>query len=195
MEKTLNKNGFKSINWVRRETSYSLRRKIIMNNGKKEKCLWHCHGEIFSPKTIMLGLDQYCGSVGRISEYLSGKYKFKEGKDEVTVPKMSERLDGEFGSIHSWIDLFFNSNVYILGFSLLYEEIDIWWVLARRMRLKKQGKNINNQIMFFGEVEKGKEDLFKSIGVEVYKHKTVIKNNDYMPFYQEAENVIREMTK
>lgn len=52
------------------------------------------------------------------------KYKSNEGKDDVTVPRMSDRLDGEFGPTYSWIDLFFKSNVYIVGFSLLYEEID-----------------------------------------------------------------------
>ena len=195
MEHTFKNIGYKTSGWVRRETSYSLRRKIVMANNMEEKHLWHCHGEIFSPPTIMLGLDQYCGSVGRISEYLSGKYKFKDGKNDMTVPKMSERLDGEFGPINSWIDLFFNSNVYIIGFSLLYEEIDIWWVLARRMRLKKQGKKINNRIIFFGDVKEGKEELFDSMGVEVYKHKSVIKNNEYLPFYHEVVDVIGKMTK
>lgn len=195
MEHTLNSIGYKTINWVRRETAYSLRRRIVLANEGKEKLLWHCHGEIFAPPTIMLGLDQYCGSVGRISEYLSGKYKFKDGKDDVIVPKMSERLHGDFGQINSWVDLFFISNVYIVGFSLLYEETDIWWVLTRRMRLIKQGKKINNRIIFFGDVKEGKEELFRSLGVEVYKHKSVIKNNDYWPFYREVVNVIGKMTK
>lgn len=101
MENTLNKIGYRTRDWVRRESTYSLRRKIVTSNKGREKCIWHCHGEIVSPKTIMLGLDQYCGSVGRISEYLSGTYKFKEGKDDVTVPKMSDRLDGEFGPTYS----------------------------------------------------------------------------------------------
>ena len=195
MEHTFKDIGYKTSGWVRRETAYSLRRKIVLDNAKREKHLWHCHGEIFSPPTIMLGLDQYCGSVGHISEYLSGKYKFKDGKDGVIVPQMSERLDGEFGPINSWIDLFFISNVYIVGFSLLYEETDIWWVLTRRMRLIKQGKKINNRIIFFGDVKEGKEKLFKSLGVEVYKHKSVIKNNNYWPFYGEVVDVIREMTR
>ena len=195
MEHTLNSIGYKTINWVRRETAYSLRRRIVLANEGKEKLLWHCHGEIFAPPTIMLGLDQYCGSVGRISEYLSGKYKFKDGKDDMIVPKMSERLYGDFGQINSWVDLFFISNVYIVGFSLLYEETDIWWVLTRRMRLIKQGKKINNRIIFFGDVKEGKEELFRSLGVEVYKHKSVIKNNDYWPFYREVVNVIGKMTK
>ena len=195
MEHTLNSIGYKTINWVRRETAYSLRRRIVLANEGKEKLLWHCHGEIFAPPTIMLGLDQYCGSVGRISEYLSGKYKFKDGKDDVIVPKMSERLYGDFGQINSWVDLFFISNVHIVGFSLLYEETDIWWVLTRRMRLIKQGKKINNRIIFFGDVKEGKEELFRSLGVEVYKHKSVIKNNDYWPFYREVVNVIGKMTR
>lgn len=195
MEHTLNSIGFKTSNWIRRETAYSLRRKIVLANEREEKHIWHCHGEIFSPPTIMLGLDQYCGSVGRISEYLSGKYKFKDGKDDVIVPKMSERLNGEFGSVYSWIDLFFKSDVYIVGFSLLYEETDIWWVLTRRMRLIKQGKKINNRIIFFGEVKEGKEELFRSLGVEVYKHKSVIKDKNYWPFYREVVDVIGKMTK
>lgn len=195
MEDTLKSIGYTTKDWVRRESTYSLRRKIVMANKGREKYLWHCHGEIVSPKTIMLGLDQYCGSVGRISEFLSGTYKFKEGKDDVTVPRMSDRLDGEFGPTYSWIDLFFKSNVYIVGFSLLYEEIDIWWVLARRMRLVKQGKKVDNRIMFFGKVDKGKKELFNSIGVDVYEPKTNPVPNNYELFYQEIIDVIKEMTK
>ena len=63
------------------------------------------------------------------------------------------------------------------------------------MRLIKQGKKINNRIIFFGDVKEGKEELFRSLGVEVYKHKSVIKNNDYWPFYREVVNVIGKMTK
>lgn len=82
-----------------------------------------------------------------------------------------------------------------MGFSLLYEEIDIWWVLARRMRLIKQGKKVNNHIVFFDIVDKGKKDLFNSIGVDVYEPKTNPAPNNYEPFYQEIIDIIRKMTR
>ena len=41
----------------------------------KYKYIWPIHGTIQHPKSIMLGLDHYCGSIGKINDYIKGKYK------------------------------------------------------------------------------------------------------------------------
>lgn len=54
------------------EDVYSIRRLKRMKNSKeREKNFWQIHGEIRKPATIMLGLDHYCGSIGKIDSVLT----------------------------------------------------------------------------------------------------------------------------
>jgi hypothetical protein len=165
-------------NSITTETLYSIRRlKKIENKGKATKFLWQIHGEIEKPKTIMLGLNQYCGSIGKIGDYLNGRYEF--GKK--TEKAMEEKLKtGEFSKT-SWIDLFFNTNIHIIGYGLDYSEIDIWWILSWRARRKDK---INNKIFFYcKEIKEEKKQLFESLGVLVKEIKTHKKHPDF-EFYK-----------
>lgn len=182
MKQTLLAMGYEEQEHVRAENTYSLRRRHILANAEGEwKHIWHIHGESEAPQTIMLGLHQYCGSVGRISEYLNGKYKYKQKKQMQTMPKLVEHLKAGIVEPFSWIDLFFIADIYIVGFSLLYDEIDLWWVLTRRKRLKRQGIDIKNKIYFCGNVAPGKEELLNIMDVKVIT--PVAAPNDYLGQY------------
>ena len=62
---------------------------------------------------------------------------------------MVERLRSNDIQIHSWIDLFFTTNVHIIGFGLDYSEQDIWWILNKRKRYMYENKgNIRNKIHY-----------------------------------------------
>lgn len=167
MKHTLESSGYKMTNHVHAENTYSLRRCTTLSDQKTEKKIWNIHGEIAFPKTIMLGLNQYCGSIGRISEYLSGRYKYSVNKQELFLPSIQSRLRDGIAEPFSWIDLFFISDVYILGFGLLYEEIDLWWILTRRKRLMRQDANIHNRVCYCGPVHPGKRQLLNTMDVEV----------------------------
>jgi len=167
LKRTLLDMGYLEIDHIKTENTYSIRRKYLLVNGNDYKHIWNIHGEIESPQTIMLGLNQYCGSVSKISDYLNGKYDYTQEKQKVIIPKIHERLRGGIENIYSWIDLFFISDIYIMGFSLLYEEIDLWWILTRRKRLMRQGANITNNIFYCGEVKSGKKKLFQTMGVSI----------------------------
>lgn len=170
LKQTLESAGYNEQEHMRAENTYSLRRKHSLSNAEgTKKQIWNIHGEIDAPLSIMLGLHQYCGSVGRISEYLNGKYKYKKEKQTLTMPRLVDRLKEGIAEPFSWIDLFFTTDVYILGFSLLYDEIDLWWVLTRRKRLIRQGYNIKNHVYYCGNVDAGKAKLFSTMGVEVIK--------------------------
>lgn len=51
--------------------------------------------------------------------------------------------------IESWIDLFFICDVHIIGLSLEYAEIDLWWILNYRAKLIQDGRIIKNKIFFY----------------------------------------------
>lgn len=167
LKRTLLSMGYMETEHIKIENTYSIRRRHSLAIGSDNKHIWSIHGEIDSPQTIMLGLNQYCGSVSKISDYLNGKYDYNQEKKKVIIPKIQERLRDGIESPLSWLDLFFISDIYIMGFSLLYEEIDLWWILTRRKRLMRQGANITNNIFYCGEVKSGKKKLFHTMGVNI----------------------------
>jgi hypothetical protein len=143
--------------------------------------LWHIHGEIEHPKSIMLGLDHYCGSISKIDGYIKGNYEFSVKSTKQKVKPMVEKLmDGSFDEV-SWVELFFNSNVHILGLSLDYSETDLWWVLNKRARLMLDN-NIDNTIYYYdSNIKESKKSLLESMGVTVINvHRDGDKNNDFL---------------
>jgi hypothetical protein len=66
IENTLELKNFVKKNNDVSENIYSIRRNAEFENisGEKRK-IWHAYGEINYPRTIMLGLDYYCGSIGK----------------------------------------------------------------------------------------------------------------------------------
>jgi|GEM_PF-6101022 len=101
-----------------KEPKYSLKR-FQEVNGKK---IWHIHGELNAPASIMLGYDHYMKSIGNLQKHL------KKKKNELN--KVNE----------SWTDAFLNDDLYIFGLGLEFDEIDIWWLLAYRNRNILEGK-------------------------------------------------------
>lgn len=173
-------------NQLSTEDIYSLRRKREYVSSNGTKLLWNIHGEINHPKSIMLGLDHYCGSVSKIDSYVKGKYKHSVKGEIKAVSPMIEKLNTNKFCYTSWVDLFFSSNVHIIGFSLDYSETDIWWLLNKRARFATDGL-VNNKIYFYtNDIDEEKHGLLKSFGVEVIVKE--VENNDYIGMYRTAIN-------
>lgn len=155
------------------EKIYSIRRNyVITTPDGKQKQYWPMHGNIDSPASIMLGFDHYCGSLAKIEQYVKGGYELKgkrEGEKE-RVESMSKRLIDGINDVKSWVDLFFVSDIHIIGLNLGYEETDLWWVLNKRRRIKQAESNLIRNRIFYYPVETVKEDieqLLNSFDVEV----------------------------
>lgn len=127
------------------EELYSIRRNTEFESGRK---IWNIHGEVNKPKSIMLGLNHYCGSIGKIDAYLKGRYNFRHKEQKEPIIKIEEKLKANKFDGYSWIELFFNSNMHIIGFSLDYSEIDLWWLITKRARLMENDL-IFNEITFY----------------------------------------------
>jgi hypothetical protein len=175
------------------EEVYSLRRKRNYSTISGNKYLWNIHGEIDHPKSIMLGLDHYCGSVSKIDSYVKGTYKHTVEGKIVDVASMQEKLKSKSYCLTSWVDLFFSSNVHIVGLSLDYSEIDLWWVLNKRARFAIDGL-VSNKIYFYtNHMDEDKMGLLKSFNVEVVT--TNVINNDYIGMYKSSISKIPSKTK
>ena len=113
--------------------------------------VWNIHGDVKTPQSIMLGLSDYCKYVVDIDKYFNSS-EFESGK--------------------SWIDLFFRTNVHIVGLGMAYEEIDLWNVLTTRMRLKRSNNAIcHNHIYYYAiqdeSFDTGKKKLLEAMDVIV----------------------------
>lgn len=184
-----NKNGAGFIEYNRTEKIYSIRRysKFIWKERKTK--LWKIHGEIANPKSIMIGLDHYGGYVSKINDYVKGNYRITKGKKNKRLKSIKEKIkSGKFDGI-SWVELFFNSNLHILGFGMDYSEIDLWWILNKRARLMSEIK-INNTITFYSDkMNSEKKGLLKSLNVEVIEIEVL--NNNYSEQYDKIINMIK----
>jgi hypothetical protein len=157
------------------EDIYSIRRNTsILNKAEKEVCkIWNIHGEVDRPPSIMLGLDHYCGSIGKLDAYLKGTYEFQENKNPVRVNSIMDKIKRRGYDRHSWVELFFYTDIHILGLSLEYSETDLWWILNKRARImndKKTSVHISNEIFYYStSIEPEKEGVLKSFNVNVIK--------------------------
>jgi hypothetical protein len=186
------------IHSFRPEDIYSIRRvHKIKNTEQLEKNLWQIHGEINRPASIMLGLDQYCGSIGKIDSYIKGRYTYTfDGVDIVEMP-IQEKLKKNKFSGSSWIELFFTSNLHIIGFTLDFSEIELWWILNKRSRMiKSEGdeKLIKNEIHFYcDDIDEQKKSLLESMNVTV--HAWTVDYADHLAFPNYYNKLLKHLEK
>ncbi len=87
---------------------------------ESNKKIWHIHGDITKPSTVIMGTYYYDKVMREIQNYVSDfikRYKTAQSKGA----ECTER---------SWIDSFLTKDVYILGFGLDISEIDLWWLIG-----------------------------------------------------------------
>lgn len=183
----------------KQEKLYNIRRsRAFSKSGDTTKIIYPIHGDIDNPKSIVIGYNHYCGTIGKLDAYLKGRAEW-EGNP---LLKMEERLYLKDFAVKSWIDHFFFSNVHILGLGLDFSEIDLWWILVRRKRLIMEGCPINNHIFFYDIVKKdvsscdykdlSREELMVKAKYEILAKMDVekciyeVENDDYNSSYRKA---------
>jgi len=151
-----------------RETRYSLFRRSDVGT----HVLWHIHGEVSSPDSIMLGYDHYAGCLQAIRQYVTGRSNYKDYKRGPLTGRLTRGLD----AIDSWLDLFFATDVHIVGFGLPFEEMHLWWLLTWRARLIKGGLAVPGDVYYYQarrpgvqlpEEEVRKLQILDALGVKV----------------------------
>lgn len=179
------------------EKIYSIRRWKKIRIEGKQVWLYFIHGDLRGTSSIMLGLDHYGGALAKVQDYVKGNYKIikkvnGEEHEYQRVPSIRDRLkDGikisplEYGfkdsksELLSWIDAFFFTNLHIIGLTLDFSEIDIWWLLSRHARLSKLNLT-TNKIFYYptfpiSEIHNhlSKLRLLERLGVQIVHHKLI----------------------
>jgi hypothetical protein len=155
------------------ENRYNLYRRQCL----ADKYIWHIHGEIDRPRTITLGYDHYVGYLAKLKDYLVFGDKKKKPTGDHSRFVLGDTNFESSNFCYSWVDVFLRDDIYILGLSLDYSEIDLWWLLIykERLRLKaiKRGrpKPIGSTTFFFLDQSltrrvKARLSLLDSVGVE-----------------------------
>lgn len=99
---------------------------------------WHLHGDIFRPNSVLLGHDRYVEGAAHIRRYCDPTQgvPFKAHAEPLRAVFRSAdaRLDPR--RPHAWVDLFLLRDVHIVGFGLDFTEVDLWYLLSLRQRLR-----------------------------------------------------------
>ena len=153
----------------------------LKNKAGKDVDIWHIHGEVREPASMILTHEEY----GRLVTEL--------------VKEEQEKLGQNTGNIRfdSWQDYFVYGDLYILGQGVNFAEFDLWWMLSRRRREKTgHGRMIYYAPQQPDEKFTPVEEALDQIGVFVNNCglKLPIRNNDtsdklnsiYQQFYSKA---------
>ena len=121
-----------------------------ISNGNRDMDIWHIHGEVREPCSMILTHEEY------------GRLVYELVANEQDKPKSN------IISFESWIDYFIYGDLYVLGQGIDFAEFDLWWLLSRRHR---EGERAGKAI-FYSPQEKGKiftkiEDALDQIGMKI----------------------------
>jgi len=147
------------------ESRYSLFRRY--QAGAKQ--VWHIHGDSDRPGSMVLGYDQYAGSLQKIRNYVTEGVDIKKLGYRLASPVKNGNLDFTSNrEIYSWVDHFLRDHLHIVGLGMDFTEIDLWWLLLhKRRRLHQTGKVFYYQAGITPSEDTPVTSLMKSLNVEV----------------------------
>ena len=143
-----------------------------------DKNLWHIHGDITKPKSMVIG------------HYYYGK-QLKQIEERAALCKRNYSIAQKKGFPYkpeSWVDYFLIGNVYIFGLGMYLAEQDLWWLLSFKELHFPETKVYYYQAE--KDMDKDIKKLLYAYGVETITDISII-NNDYISFYQEVIKDIR----
>ena len=162
-----------------KEDKFGLFKFYQPNNSKRK--IWHIHGDITKPSTVIMGNYYYGKLLSEIQTYTSGFIKRYK-----TLKKQGLEITEQ-----SWVDSFLTKNVHILGFGLDTSEIDIWWLICCKKR------NFPDTRIFYyvpkdekHPLSKGKEALLKAYDIEIKDD--IPFDGEYKLFYSDAIDEINK---
>lgn len=130
---------------VIKESLYSIFRHYEIDNKK----IWHIHGDANYLNSLALGYEHYSGYLQQMRNYVvtgtGTSYK------NIRLAPLIKRINkNENQTNQSWLDFFFTKNIYIIGLTLDFIEIHLWWLLTYRQRAILTKKiTLNNRIIYF----------------------------------------------
>lgn len=149
-----------------RENKYS----VFRRRSAGSTYVWHIHGESGAPNSITLGYDQYSGYLQKLRGHATADRESDSGSP---FKRGDRAFDTTDGTVYSWLDVFLKDNIHIVGLGLDYTEIDLWWALTYKARLKARGWAVGKTTFHDWHFDRpdeqslAKRSLLKALAVEV----------------------------
>ena len=147
------------------------------------KTLWHIHGDITKPSSMVIG------------HYYYGKLQ-KQIEDRAAICKRNHSIALKKGFSYkpkSWVDFFLLGDVYILGLGMYMAEQDLWWLLSFKKRHFPETKVYYYQPE--KKIDKNVKKLLYAYGVEPITDTPFLADN-YINYYHLAiESIKTKITK
>lgn len=158
--------NLKNISKTKKIYSYKVRHPQSNN----EILIKHLHGDFQNGHNICLGKYEYSKKI----KTLFDKFSLKKSKaHQLKIDKMPP-----------WAQSFLMDNIYIVGFSLSFDEIDIWHLISLRAFYISLNVDIKNKIYFFDIFEQGN----RLIDPDLYKTLLQRYNVEYVPLIKTNNN-------
>lgn len=145
---------------------------IPVRYGSDDKYIWHIHGQVSSPGSVIMGHYYYGRLLSQIQNYIPSFMRRYKGCCDHRRDYIPE----------SWVDLFLMGDVYVFGFGMDLSEIDMWWLACCKKR------NFPESHIYFYEpsecISAEKRMLMQTYGIDIPE--LHLRDDDYMSFYREA---------
>lgn len=138
--------------------------------------VWHIHGELAKPNTMIIGHYYYCELTSIIQQYIHHficRYQYSQKHKTDFVPE-------------SWVDYFMIGDVYTIGFGLGVSELDIWWLINCK---KRHGSKNSNIYFWDANIADEKKLLAEAYGVNV--RSDLVQDDEFPQFYERLRQRIQ----
>ena len=132
--------------------------------------VWHVHGDVARPSSMVLGFDHYAGTLQKIRNYVTDGIDVKKVHYRLSSPIKNGNLDFTVNrSVYSWVDYFLRDHIHIVGLGMDFTEIDLWWLLLhKRRRIHQTGRVFFYQLSLGSAAsETAVTSLLRSLNVEI----------------------------
>lgn len=143
---------------------------IVQRKGQPPLPVWHIHGDLGRPDSMILSYYSYAKAISRLQKYnrqLKNAFQDAVEARRLVTPR-------------SWSDWFILGDVYTVGFGYDFSEFDLWWAAERKAR---ENARVGRLIAWQDRQKKSDPvcALLKSVGAEVNR---VYDYDDYAEYYR-----------
>ena len=143
---------------------------IMDRDGLPPLPVWHIHGDLGRPDSMILSYYSYAKAISRLQKYnrqLKNAFQDAVEARRMVIPR-------------SWTDWFILGDVYTVGFGYDFSEFDLWWAAERKAR-----ENAQVGRLIAWQDRQIKSDpvcaLLRSVGAEVHR---VYDYGEYAEYYR-----------
>lgn len=138
----------------------SYRAKPEITNSFQEFSVWHINGSLKFAQSLRIGLSDYTSIISQATDRIK----------EWTVAVKSGTPNKDIGFYKSWLRMFFEKDLCIVGLSLDTNEVLLRWLLIERKKYLDNNKLTNIHTWYVtrkGDVDVGMDFYLDFLGVEL----------------------------